>query len=79
MNAQDNNYGAGNWIAFIFGAVFNLLSNFDFTLLFNYALQAVVGGFIFLLFNILKEILKPLWQKYLRKISDYLNSNDESR
>lgn len=80
MNAQDNNLGSGNMVAFIIGAIFNILSsNFDFSVLTNYVLQAIVGGIFFLLFKILGDVLRPFWLKHLRKIIDYLNRNDESR
>jgi membrane associated rhomboid family serine protease len=79
MNAQDNNFGSGNLVAFIIGAVFNLVSvNFDFSLLINYTVQAVVGGIIFLLFKILGDVLRPKWQKYIRKMMEDLKNEDES-
>ncbi len=42
----------GNWIAFTFGAVFNLLSNLHFDMVIEYAVQATVGGIVVLLFQI---------------------------
>jgi hypothetical protein len=80
MNAQDNNFGSGNMVAFIIGAIFNILStNFDFSLLLNYIVQAVVGGIIFLLFKILADVLRPLWLKCIQKIIDFINKQNESR
>jgi hypothetical protein len=75
MNAAEvnQNHGGseGNWIAFVFGAVFNLLSNVKLTFLLDYALQAVVGGIICLAFKILGDILSPLWEKHKERVKDF--------
>lgn len=75
MNAAEinQNHGGsgGNWIAFVFGAVFNLLGNVKLTFLLDYALQAVVGGIICLAFKILGDVLSPLWEKHKERVKEY--------
>lgn len=51
------NYGSGNVIAFLFGAIFNILANTDYASLTDYAMKAVIGGFIWLLFKILGDAI----------------------
>jgi hypothetical protein len=78
MNAAEinQNHGSGgNWIAFVFGAVFNLLGNVNLTFLLDYALQAVVGGIICLAFKILGDVLSPLWQKHKERVKDFTKVN----
>lgn len=77
MNAEINqNHGSGNWIAFLFGAMFNLLGNVKLLFLLDYALQAVVGGIICLAFKIIGDILSPLWQKHKTKVKDFAKVKD---
>ena len=74
MNAAElnqNHETGGNWLAFLFGAVFNLLSNVKLTFLLDYALQAVVGGIICLAFKILGDILSPLWERHKERVKDF--------
>ena len=74
MNGAEinQNHGAGgNWIAFVFGAVFNLLGNVNLTFLLDYALQAVVGGIICLAFKVLGDVLSPLWEKHKERVKDF--------
>ncbi len=61
----------GNGIAFLFGAVFNLLSNVNLMFLLDYTLQAIVGGIICLAFKVLGDVLSPLWQKHKDKVKDF--------
>ena len=66
------NYNAGgNWIAFVFGAAFNLLARIDLTFLLDYILQAVAGGIICLLFKIFGDIFSPLWMKHKQKVAEF--------
>jgi hypothetical protein len=48
MNTTEinQNHGSGNWIAFVFGAAFNLLGNVKLLFLLEYAEQAILGGII---------------------------------
>jgi hypothetical protein len=70
MNAEVNqNHGSGNWIAFLFGAVFNLMANVNLAFMLGYVSQAIVGGFICLLFKIIGDVLSPLWQKHKVKFN----------
>ncbi len=74
MNGAEinQNHGSGsNWIAFVFGAVFNLLGNVNLTFLLDYALQAVVGGIICLAFKVLGDVLSPLWEKHKERVKDF--------
>jgi CDP-diglyceride synthetase len=65
--------GKGNWIAFLFGAIFNLLGSVTVTMIVDSAVQAVVGGIIVLLFKILGDYFDPqikrivAWLRSLRK------------
>ena len=72
MNAEINqNHGSGNWIAFLFGAAFNLLGNVKLLFLLDYAMQAVVGGIICLAFKIIGDVFSPLWEKHKAKVKDF--------
>jgi hypothetical protein len=74
MNAAElnQNHGSGgNWIAFVFGAVFNLLANVKLTFMLDYALQAVVGGIICLAFKILGDVFSPLWERHKARVKDF--------
>lgn len=71
MNSAINQNGMGNGIAFLFGAVFNLLSNVNLMFLLDYTLQAIVGGIICLAFKVLGDVLSPLWQKHKDKVKDF--------
>lgn len=76
MNAEINqNHGPGNWIAFLFGAAFNLLANVKLLFLLDYALQAVVGGIICLAFKVIGDILSPLWEKHKERVKDFTKIN----
>jgi hypothetical protein len=44
---------AGNWIAFLVGAIFNVMASIDFNRLLEYVLIALIGGLTWLLFQIL--------------------------
>jgi hypothetical protein len=46
-----------NTVAFLFGAIFNILANTDYASLIDYALKAVIGGVIWLLFKILGDYI----------------------
>ena len=69
--AQTNGTGGGNWIAFVFGAMFNILANVKLTFLLDYILQAVVGGIICLAFKIIGDVLSPLWMKHREKVKEF--------
>jgi hypothetical protein len=76
MNTAINqNHGMGNGIAFLFGAAFNLLANVNLFFLLDYALQAIVGGIICLVFKIIADVFSPLWQKHKDRVKDYAKLN----
>ena len=70
-SAINHNDGMGNGIAFLFGAVFNLLGNVNLMFLLDYTLQAIVGGIICLAFKVLGDVLSPLWQKHKDRVKDF--------
>jgi len=67
---QTNNTG-GNWFAFLFGAIFNLMARIDLTFLMDYILQAVAGGIICLFFKIISDVLSPLWLKQKERLKKF--------
>jgi hypothetical protein len=72
MNTAINqNHGMGNGIAFLFGAAFNLLANVNLLFLLDYALQAIVGGIICLVFKIIADVFSPLWLKHKERVKDF--------
>jgi hypothetical protein len=68
---NQNNGSGGNWIAFVFGAAFNLLGNVKLLFLLEYAEQAILGGIICLAFKIIGDILSPLWEKHKVRVKDF--------
>jgi K+ transporter len=70
---QSNNTG-GNWFAFLFGAIFNLMALIDLTFLMEYILQAVAGGIICLFFKIISDVLSPLWLKQKERLKKFTDS-----
>jgi len=67
-------HGTGNWIAFLFGAVFNVLANVNVGSILDYTLQALIGGIICLFFKIAGDVLSPLWKDYGERIRNWLGS-----
>lgn len=61
----------GNGIAFLFGAIFNLLANVNLSFFLDYALQAIVGGIICLAFKIIGDVFSPLWQKHKERVKGF--------
>jgi hypothetical protein len=63
MNTEinQNQRRSGNWIAFLVGAVFNVMASIDFNRLLDYVLIALIGGVTWLLIHILaNRILKGM-------------------
>lgn len=60
MNTDiQHNQGTGNWVAFLLGAIFNVLASINFNMLLEHAIIAVIGGVIWLIFQIIaNRILK---------------------
>lgn len=81
MNTTQGNYGSGNTVAFLFGAVFNLLANTDFSSLTDYSVKAVIGGVFMMLFKLLSDyISKKLFSKKKReKLKDRINSRKSKK
>ncbi len=58
MNTQINQHQtSGNTVAFLFGAIFNILANTDYGSMVDYTLKAVIGGVIWLLFKIIGDYI----------------------
>ncbi|MBT1704070.1 hypothetical protein [Chryseosolibacter indicus] len=71
METQINHSnGAGNWIAFLFGVMFNFLVKFDLHHAIDYAAQAITGGLVCLVFKILGDFIthciKRWWGQFIR-------------
>jgi len=64
--------GPGNWIAFLFGATFNMLANFEQTNAINYAGHALAGGIICLFFKMLGDFLTPLLKRLGQKFKKWI-------
>jgi len=70
METQINNSnGNGNWIAFLFGVIFNVFANFDLQYAINHALYALLGGLVCLAFKILADAFTPFVKLGLRRIA----------
>ncbi|HEY8937484.1 MAG TPA: hypothetical protein VIM65_19800 [Cyclobacteriaceae bacterium] len=72
MNSTTEANGSGNWIAFVFGAVFNVLGSIDLTFLLDYIMQALLGGIICLMFKVIGDIFSPLWVKHKQKVQEFV-------
>jgi hypothetical protein len=46
MNATQTQHGSGNWVAFLFGAIFNMIVSISYQGLTEYALYSLVGSMI---------------------------------
>ena len=57
ITSQDPQWEAGNWLAFLFGAVFNLFADVAPSALLEYTFQAVVGGIVCLGFKLLGDYI----------------------
>jgi hypothetical protein len=55
--SQNPQWEAGNWLAFLFGAIFNLFADIAPQLLLDYTLQAIVGGMVCLGFKLLGDYI----------------------
>lgn len=53
INSQDHSHSNG--IVFLLGAIFNILTNTDFSNLLDYTLKALIGGFIWLLYKLIAD------------------------
>ena len=80
METQINHSnGSGNWIAFLFGVMFNILANFNIVNAIEYAVQAIIGGVICLLFKMLGDFLTPLLKKWWAQFIQWLKAEDRDR
>lgn len=65
MVSQNHNWEAGNWLAFLFGAIFNLFADIDPRFLLDYTLQAIIGGIVCLFFKLLGDYIST--RRYFRR------------
>ena len=64
MNTTTHVNHGSNTVAFLFGAIFNILANTDYASLADYSIKAVLGGIIMMLFKLLGDyISKKLFAK----------------
>lgn len=78
MNTTQVDSGKGNWIAFLFGAIFNLLGSVTVTMIVDSAVQAVVGGIIVLLFKILGDYFDPQIKRLVAWLRSLRNDSNDS-
>jgi len=57
ITSQNHNWETGNWLAFLFGAAFNLFADVDPRFLLDYTLRAIIGGIICLCFKLLGDYI----------------------
>ncbi len=78
MDTQlSNSNGSGNWIVFLFGAMFTTVANSVESNAINYAGHAIVGGVIFLAFKMLGDFLTPLLLRLGTKFKRWLDEDDQ--
>lgn len=54
----DHDHGqSSRTVVFLLGAIFNILANTEFSNLLDYALKALIGGFIWLLFKLVSDYI----------------------
>lgn len=54
----DHDHGqSSGTVVFLLGAIFNILANTEFSNLLDYALKALIGGFIWLLFKLVSDYI----------------------
>ena len=74
--AMQNNHAfndsAGNWIAFLFGATFNLVTHMLDSGPASYLVHAIAGGIICLLFKLVGDLFTPLVQRLGVRITRWL-------
>lgn len=64
----------------MFGAIFNLVSSAgDFDFLIKHILQAVIGGFIFLLFKMLGDVLSPLLEGPKERLKKFIDKDKKAQ
>ncbi|MEO5980005.1 MAG: hypothetical protein ABIS36_23260 [Chryseolinea sp.] len=68
------NHGGGNWIAFLFGAVFNVAANVVDPGPASYLVHAIAGGLICLMFKIIGDLFTPLVRGMGQRLTRWLDS-----
>jgi CDP-diglyceride synthetase len=72
QNNHTFNDSAGNWIAFVFGATFNLVTHTLDSGPASYLVHAIAGGIICLLFKLIGDLFTPLVQRLGLRITRWL-------
>lgn len=74
MNAEHtSNAGQGNWIVFLIGAMFNVLAELNFSVLFEHSVKMIIGGLAFILVKALVDKCTPWVKIQLKRFRDFLN------
>ena len=66
------NDSAGNWIAFLFGATFNIVTHMLDSGPTSYLVHAIAGGIICLLFKLIGDLFTPLVHRLGHRITRWL-------
>ena len=65
---------SGNWIAFLFGATFNVVTHVIDSGPTSYVVHAIAGGIICLIFKMIGDLLTPVVRRLGVRISRWLES-----
>lgn len=65
---------AGNWIAFLFGATFNVVTHAIDSGPLSYVVHAIAGGIICLMFKMIGDLFTPLVRALGARLSRWLES-----
>jgi len=68
-----HNDSSGNWIAFLFGVMFNLMTTANDPRAINYLAHAIVGGFICLFFKMIGDMLSPLFRALGNRLKRWID------
>ena len=65
---------AGNWIAFLFGATFNIVTHIIDSGPASYIIHAIAGGIICLMFKLIGDLFTPMVLRIGRRLSQWLEN-----
>ncbi|MEJ1237920.1 hypothetical protein WBG78_07325 [Chryseolinea sp. T2] len=78
LRAMQYNYhshdSAGNWIAFLFGATFNIVTHVIDSGPASYLVHAIAGGIICLIFKMIGDLFAPVVRRLGVRFSQWLES-----
>ncbi len=77
IRGMENNFhffdSAGNWIAFLFGVTFNIVTHVIESGPASYFIHAVAGGIICLLFKMLGDLFTPLIHRFGHRLTRWID------